>query len=167
MPKLFMSIFTHLKFSKCNKVKIEDIIILFELYQCSEKFNDTTKRVGSSCKIQDFIIKTLDAEAISQSRYFWIFFVQCFYKVQYFRFRIRVQFYTKFNKIFQIKSLCNIFNDIDNSFDSNPTRGSSSEIQCFDCFISQGACIMIDFFFQCFDIVINQCIRRIYGHTIE
>jgi hypothetical protein len=62
---LFKPVFTDLEFTKRNKIKIEDIIILFVSDECSEKFNNTTKGICSSGHLQNLIIKTLDAEAIS------------------------------------------------------------------------------------------------------
>lgn len=99
MPKLFESIFAYLEFTKCDKIEIEHIVVLFELDKRPEKRNDASKVVCSSRDFQDFIIETLDTETISHSRDFWIFFVQCFYEIQYFLFRIRVKLDSQFSEI--------------------------------------------------------------------
>jgi len=65
MSELFESIFADLEFTKSDKVKIKDIILFFEFHQCSEKFYNSSKCIGSSRHFQDFIIKTLYTEAIS------------------------------------------------------------------------------------------------------
>ena len=65
MPELFKFIFTDLKLTKSDKVEIENIIILFVFDECSQKLNDSSKRIGSSGDFQHIIIKTLDTKTIS------------------------------------------------------------------------------------------------------
>ena len=92
VPQLFKSILTDLEFSECYKIKIEDVIVLFEFDKRPQKFNNTSKCICSSGDFQYFVIKTLNTETISQSRNPVIFFIQYFYKIQYFLFWIGIQF---------------------------------------------------------------------------
>jgi len=91
MPKLLKSVFADLKFTKCDKVKIENIVVLLELDERSKKFHNTSKRVSSSGDFQNLVIKTLDTKTISQSGNLRIFFIQIFHKTENFLFRIRIQ----------------------------------------------------------------------------
>lgn len=97
MPKLFESVLADLEFTKRNEVKIEDVVIFLKLDQFSQKSDDACKIVCSSGDFQDFVIKTLDPETISQPRDFWIFLIQGVHKIQCFFFRIRIKLNSQFS----------------------------------------------------------------------
>jgi hypothetical protein len=60
-----------------------------------------------------------------------------------------------------------MIDDIDDPSRSNPAGSASSDIQGVYLFVSKYLGIMIYLLFERFDISINQCIRKIYGHAIE
>jgi len=93
--------------------------------------------------------------------------IQLFYKIQNLLSRGGVKLDAKFSHILEIKFRRNILHDIDNSFYSDSAWRSSSDVECLDFFVCEYLTIMIDLFFQCSDIFIDQCIRKIYRQTIE
>ena len=96
-----------------DEVEIEDVIPLLVFAQCSQKIDNAGKAVRPSSDLQNLVIEALDAEAVSQSGYFSIFFIQRLYEIQHFLFRIRIQFYAQLRYIFHIEFGPDMFDDID------------------------------------------------------
>jgi hypothetical protein len=75
MSELFISQLADLEFTEGDKIKIEDRMFFFVLYELSEKFCYLRKIVCSSGHLQYFIIKTLDTKTKPHSRKICIFFI--------------------------------------------------------------------------------------------
>jgi hypothetical protein len=65
VSKLLIAIFADLEFSECDEVEIKYNIIFFMLNEFSEKICNLRKIIRPSGCLQYFIIKALDAEAVS------------------------------------------------------------------------------------------------------
>gem|GEM_PF-4530149 len=67
IPKLRISIFQLLKFTKSNKIKIITDVTLFQLLQFSQKTYNLIETIASSRSLENLIIERLNPKTISNS----------------------------------------------------------------------------------------------------